>query len=688
MKIKDFLKIIFSFFLFINFFFSVSLIKAQEGQAPNKKCLIQIRCIYQNENEAEQYIRDTYTYPDEPGRNINPNDLKNQTKNESLLCSTNLRGSHSVKLFTDPRPGAQFPANTKIYVAECLYGDKKSYGCTTMNSNLDEEIFGIDMFKKFQEDPELNYNKEELDKVGVYNEEGQRINSLFSSNASGKIPVLQWWSYTKTNLGRRYYGFFKVSPQQTNTGAEGGIQNAMPSWPPFQDKDCVSIAWDPEGRVFDAKSLEPIPQAKVTILNADGNFFLDPTVPNPVFTSTDGRYSFYVPNGSYKLKVEHPNYNVEDYPIDNISFIHPNYLKIYYDIYTKSKEIIVVENELEHRDIPLFPKRSYPEEVKNCNYETGCNYPIDEYFKINEVVGDKYKIEIKQSHPYATVTVKKKEICVKDEKETIFTTFYTDANGYLNKEIPLPEGLGCFSQVEISPTNLREIDLNRITFYKNNKENKNFLTTINKIIRNVLNHFLSNVIAENERTIRTPLEPIFRYLEGYAYDKSGNILPNTKVGIYVSYSSFPYYLTKTDDKGYFKISSNNLPNEPYKIRYLTNTGTLISEVGLTEFVSKNKNYLTQNKINLNQIVDEKGRVITPIKISPTKTKTETEKPDSFSSYPTSPQSSTSNTQTQSILSNNKNNLVLLTVLILIILIVTVGVLLYFYYQKNRSQSQI
>jgi hypothetical protein len=381
-KIIRLLIIVFLFFIF--FSLTTSLTYAQEAQAPNKKCLIEVRCIYQNENEAEQYIKDTYTYPNEPGRNINPDQLKNQTKNGSLLCSSNLRGGHSVKLFTDPRPGAQFPANTKIYVAECLFGDNVVYGCTTMDHELDKEIFGEDMLKKFQEYPNINYNKEERDKVGVYNENGQKISSILSSNASGKIPVLQWWSYSKTSLGRRYYGFFKVNPSQLNTGSEGGIQNAMPSWPSFQDKDCVSIAWDPAGRVFDAKSLEPVPQAKITVLNADGTFFFDPTIPNPDYSSTNGGFSFYVPNGNYKLKVEHNNYDINSFPIKDPSLIHPHYKEIYKDIYpVETGEIILVQNNVQHRDIPLLPKKSYPPEITNCSYETGCNYPIDKYLQID-----------------------------------------------------------------------------------------------------------------------------------------------------------------------------------------------------------------------------------------------------------------------------------------------------------------
>jgi len=676
---KVILKILFTFLLFFNFFFlsiksfNIFTINAQE-RAPDKKCLIEIRCDYKNENEAEQYIRKTYTNPNEPGRNINPDDLKAQTKNSSLLCTPNLRNVHSVKLFTDPRPGAQFPSNIKIYIAECLFGDGQTYGCTTMDSELDKEIFGEDMLKKFQENPNLQYNINERDKVGRYNEDGERITaSVFTSNAAGKIPVLQWWSYTKISVGRRYYGFFRVNPQQVNTGTEGGIQNAMPSWPSFEDKDCATIAWDPEGRVFDAISLEPVPNAKVTILKAEGSFFFDPTVPNPVFTPTNGRFSFYVPNGDYKLKVEHYNYDIKNYPIENLSFINPNYQKIYHDIYTKKNEIIHVENKLEHRDIPLLPKKNYSDKNSNCSYETGCTYSIDKYFDIQEIVGNTYKIEIKQSHPLATVTVKKKEICAENEKETVFATFYTDSDGYLKKELPLPAGLSCFSGAEISPTNFRQLVFNT-------KKDKNFLTNI----KEVLNYFLGNVFAEN-RTTRISLNPIFRYLEGYAYDKSGKILSNIKVGIYVPYSSFPYHITKTDDNGYFKIPTTNLPKEPYKIHYLTNEGNLITDVSLTKFVSQNINYLSKNKINLNQVVDEKGKVIAPTKISPTQTKTKTYYPSSNQSSPSNLQPSRSPSRSPS---TNKTNLVLLTVLILLILIIAVATLLYFYYQKNRSQSQI
>jgi len=647
---KKFLIFLFTVLLCLNFLFSV---QAQEevDKTVNYICL-----------------KKTYCHPE---------------KQESKVCLQ--KHGHRVQLSTDPKK--KFPPNKEVYVAECVYYTENNQtigACTTGNDNLDQKIFKQNNFTTLVN--KINYSLSKGKNYGIFkieNNQAVKINpQSFITNASGEIPVLEWQSYTPQGHERKWYGFFIAQTQEETQMGQGGLQQGKVEFPPFQDQDCVTIAWDPAGRVFDAKSLEPIPNVQVMLLkNYDGQFTdarkTELTIVNPYTTEEDGGFSFYVSNGEYKLLPSHLNYS---FPVASLNEIHPNYQDIYLNprygktgepktlIYpAQTGEIITVSNRMEFRDIPLKP-----------NNNIGYNYPLKVYsfvYQVNQLT-QQIVFSGKTSHPFTKVTIYKKIIDENNQETTqAVYSFLSNHLGKFDFSIPL--------------SSLKENEI--IT---NAKFEKSDLTNLNlnqqsgvKIFKLLSAFFFKKVVAQQNNIINLKINPILPQLEGFAYNNEGKVLPNTKVGIYLTFSNTPSYITTTDEKGYFKIPSTKLPNEPYEIRYHTKDGKTI-KASTDNFLKQNVSYLVKNKINLNQVVDKKGRVITPIKISPTKTETETEKPDSFSSYPTSPQSSTSNTQTQSILSNNKNNLVLLTVLILIILIVTVGVLLYFYYQKNRSQSQI
>src|SRR3972149_11827084 len=49
------------------------------------------------------------------------------------------------------------------------------------------------------------------------------------------------------------------------------------------------------------------------------------------------------------------------------------------------------------------------------------------------------------------------------------------------------------------------------------------------------------------------IDPILQYLEGYAYDSKGAIIPNAKVMVKLEMSKAVFYETKTDEKGVFRV---------------------------------------------------------------------------------------------------------------------------------------
>jgi hypothetical protein len=285
----------------------------------------------------------------------------------------------------------------------------------------------------------------------------------------------------------------------------------------------------------------------------------------------------------------------------------------------------------------------------------------------------------KVSHPFTKVTLYKNSIDENGQETSgVFDSYLSNHLGQFNFSIPLSS---LKENESITDAQFEKSDLTNLNFNQKSLMEK---------IKSLLTKIFKKVSAQQSNIVTLKINPILPRLEGFAYDENRKVLPNTKVGIYLSFSNIPYYTTKTDEKGYFQIPSNKLPNEPYEIRYQTENKKTI-KLSTSKFLSQNASYLTKNKINLNQVVDEKGKVITPTKISPTKTKTEIERISIYpSSYnPRSQSSVSSNSQNpSSSLTNNNSNLVLLTVLILLILIITVFALIFFYYHKNKSQPQI
>ena len=610
----------------------------------------------------------------------------NPGKPESSVCA--LKDVHRVQLSTDPQK--RFPSNKEVYIVECVHHTRNNQivaTCTTGSDNLDQKIFKANNFSTLSN--EIGYSLSRNENYGIFkieNNQAKKINpQSFTTNAAGETPVLEWQSYTPQNHERKWYGFFINQTQEEQIMGQGGLQQGKVEFPPFQDKDCATISWDPAGRVFDAKTLEPIPNVQVTLLkNYDGQFadaqISELTIVNPYITLEDGGFSFYVSNGEYKLTPSHLNYS---FPVNSLNEISKNYDQIYLNPrYGKPKEpktliypaqtgeIINVLNRMEFRDIPLKP-----------NNDVGYTYPLKVYSFTHQI--NKLTQEIvfsgKASHPFTKVTLYKKSIDENGQETSgVFGSYLSNHLGQFNFFVPLSS---LKENESITDPQFEKSDLTNLNFNQQSLMEK---------VKSLLTKIFKKVSAQQSNVVTLKINPILPRLEGFAYDENQKVLPNTKVGIYLSFSNIPYYTTKTDEKGYFQIPSNKLPNEPYEIRYQTEDKQTI-KLSTSKFLSQNASYLTKNKINLNQVVDEKRKVITPTKISPTKTKKEIERISIYpSSYnPPSQSSVSSNSQNpSSSLTNNNSNLVLLTVLILLILIITVFALIFFYYHKNKSQPQI
>jgi len=188
--------------------------------------------------------------------------------------------------------------------------------------------------------------------------------------------------------------------------------------------------------------------------------------------------------------------------------------------------------------------------------------------------------------------------------------------------------------------------------------------------------FIKKTEAADTRKSTTTItfDPIPIYLEGYAYDATGNILPNATVSIYLTYSNKPYFQTKADEKGYFKISSEYLPKVAYKIKYTTTAGTTVATT-TSQFINQNQQYLEEKSINLNTYKNSSGKELSKKDLKATIN------PTGFFKG-TSGKTTTNTEKTEP----KTNNSIMLIVIILIFLIIVTALAIGIYVMKKK-QSQ-
>jgi hypothetical protein len=585
---------------------------------------------------------------------------------DGVNCSRNVGHRVRLTLSSNNNLTTQIPPNARFYIAECINfidGETSRTLCTTKSEELDKNLFGENSNNLRELIEKVKYKNEGINEIsgaeiGIFevdsNNQAIKINpKIFTTNENGQMTPIEWQTFSEIPVNRTWAAFFIDDISQTNTQSNNqGLQQSRPVTQP--EINCETVFFDPAGRIFDAKTLEPIPEVKVMLLKKYNDQYADAkksekTIINPFITGEDGAFTFFVSNGEYQLQPSHINY---EFPLFNLQEIHQNYQNIYINprfgqpretktlIYpAQTGEIIKVNNRIEFRDIPLKPKNN-----------TGYFYPLKIY-SFNQQL-DKIKREIifngKSSHPFTKATLYLKTFEVNGEQKIeIYKTYLSDNFGKFNFSFPL-SNLN-YNQIIIE-VKFEKTDLTKSkTDFKNN-------------------------------TINIKIDQIIPSLEGFAYDNDGKTLPNTKIGVYFSFSNIPYFETNTDNRGYFRIPTNKIPNQVFEIRYKTPKGEQI-KLTTTQFIQQNLQHYIKNKININQFIDEKGNIIDPVKTTNVKSK------DVFDKDNKNNQNQKTKFLDQSNFLTNKTNQILLTIIILIILIITASLFIFSYYIKNKSQHQ-
>lgn len=605
------------------------------------------------------------------------------------------KSGHRVRLEIDPN-NKPLPNNNETYLVECLgYTTNKNevnFKCTTGSSSLDIEAFGTDNFSSLKN--ELQYNLDKDQNYGIFkidNNQAVKIGSLkYKTGPSGgliikernePVSVFEWQSYVYRPGDHKFYFFQKFSPQPTIELGRGGQQQATSFDWINADKDCAAIRWDPAGRVFDALSLEPIPDARVFLTKDDGfGNYLDADkfelgIINPQSTNSQGGFSFYVSDGNYKLSIR----NLLSLGYSRIatspSEINSKYNRIYYYEENGEKktflypletgEIITQKGKIEYRDIPLYPQkgigRSYSLKI------------ISAFQSVDKLSGNMI-FEGTVSHPFTKIVIKG----IFKGKEEIIYQGVSDNFGRYQIVFPQKKGDKVFEKFKVDYSK-SSIDL----IVKRNS----LVDKLINLLTKKLSVFGQNIDSESQDTISVNLDPLPTYLEGVAYDEKGTVISNAQVKVFIKGINVPYITVTTDEKGYYKIPSNNLPSLPYELQYQDNSGKTVS-VSTSQFITKNQDLIEKNKTDFYSLKDIQGR---PIVVN--------SKSSGFSFPSSLAQKDEKDIKTSRDLTTSQNRseqesrlfnsgIILILAIIIFLLLIIAAVVYFYFYQKNSSSRVI
>lgn len=466
----------------------------------------------------------------------NATGLEGQPPNLNMQCLESKKvGVHTAQL--SAKMSNQFPPpQSDVYIIECVSTDAGNK-CTTGKDASDQFLFN--------NANDLTYLRSKY-RYELKNFSGTQP---LKSTLEGKIPTVTWESETHPTTGHTFFGVSILSEIDICNQYFPGQK--LCSFPFLNSsEECSSLRWDPYGRVFDSKSLEPVKNAAVTLYEKTAgatSIVSLPGVTNPQYTADDGVFSFLVPDGTYTLT---PSITSHTFP--NVSAaLHPNYVKAYTDIYRG--EDIIQAGSIQHRDIPLDPVGApFRAPIKIMDYSVILNK-----------VFSKYQISGELSHPKSVVKV---------VSGTKYITEVT-ADNFGRFDITI-------DSTEIDPS--LELKLEAV-------KTDLTLSTIS---------FLQLIPAAYAQgaTTSVKLPVILNNIEGYAYSSAGQPVGNATVTIYLISSQKPFTQTQADATGYFKIPSQYLPPLPYVIEIRATDGTS-NILTATQFAIFNKNYTAEKKID-------------------------------------------------------------------------------------------
>lgn len=459
--------------------------------------------------------------------------------------------------------------------------------------------------------------------TGQYHFTNGSINKTITLNGAYDHIPYQFYSFgqggTTTELGTGVEG--------NNSSQQLGQINSFEFGAEGNASKCITITWDPYGRVFDSQSLEPIYNIQVNLLDE----FKKPAkqiTKNYDITSTNGVFNIQVEKpGNYYLSINPPLTHefITDLKINS------NFKYIYSDIYHPDKMFFENIGVPTHHDIPLKPKGA-PYHSDIIIYEQSLNQ-ID--------LGNSIKFEGKVSHPLANICLegeitKKNYVCNQADKIGQFQIFINKKN--------YPQEALIIKTSKISPNDISQF-----------------------IFQSIKQESLLTPVPEKTPLKKLRFEPLLRYLEGYVYDGQGQIAPKAQVNIRLKQDKKLIYKTVSDEKGYIKITTENLPLFDYYLEVIPSQSSKPIIVTTSDFVNNNDDFIKSEKLNLMTGIKNDQSITNPSKLSPDKLKASGNAGNKISN--------------SKLAAPFNKNLIIIILIISLLIIVTAGMV--FYIKKKQ-----
>ena len=486
--------------------------------------------------------------------------------------------------------GSGFPPGAKVYPYYCAspvdYKVPFEPYCTSGNPNIDKIIFGGEVTGPYS----LTFQYEGA------------TDGAFFSNANGDLTVNGKISNATQYVSYVFYGFYIIPPMgQGGETVEGENKTQQLGTMPFAkfmtentEKNCVAISWDPFGRVFDSKSLEPMEGINVRLLSSispETLTYLTRGQNNPEATGVNGVFNFVVPEGIYYLRLA-------NLPSTHLFINSPNLNPLYKDIYYKNidgksslyqpdeeiRELIDTPDEekrgapdLEERDIPLDPG-------VNSLYLSQIRLMQNSTLQLGNVDASIYRGQ--SSHPYPIVSFVRA-----DNRQLIFEKEMTDKNSrYGFWKVVIPN--------EIIPAD----------------------TPLEVVLKKNPKYFsVDNDLATSKDGFS--FEPILRYVKGYVTDGSGRTVEGAEVNVRLKMNNAIYSMVRANDEGLIEIPSNRLPLFSYYLEIKVPNSSVKITKNPSTFVKENEDYLEKEKLNLMTGAKNDQSVVDRSKLNPDQQKT-------------------------------------------------------------------
>lgn len=528
------------------------------------------------------------------------------------------------------------PANTDVYIVGCI-DTANGIHCTTGDTALDDFLNNIPGGDQMSPDSSHQF---------------KALQNPIKTDANGDLTNVIVRSYTPLATNHYFNGYYisdvEITPtpivSPTIVGSDLTIKQSTIDFEklsptPRPRAVRVPMRNDPKGRFFDSKSLEPIPEGELSLLSSLKKIFIYPKLENPQKVKINGEFNFWVPNGIYYLDIIKKPAN-HSWPM-KLDDVHLNYSKAYYcdtdvkdeknlpvPLYLQQYSIIEF-NKLVHCDVPFDPGTSIPyrSDVKTVTFGIS---------RTNNNTATSYTGQA--THPLTGIDLKG-EVTGKIAASTTadklgFWQLIINNNVYPLKTDGAPDRLiAVYTKVDLTNSN-----------------------QVNKPVNGTI------------------YEPLLTYIEGYAYDKSGNVLSLARVGYRQQGTEKIVYVTTTDTNGFFKIPTRYLPSFGYALVFTPSGSTTPIIYSTSEFSSKNADYLKKNNINLS--TKTSGEFIN--------TKTVSQETNNIS------QSNNNTNQNKPLTEKGKNksnsSSILITILVLIVFAIVAVVITIVMIKKNQTQS--